>query len=519
MRTLQNELEALREEQAREKDMAARRARQDEEELQILRERLETGGGGNVNDSNAFFVQSADAWDSLQADPEILDQLRSDMEGLLTELTDLSKRNDELMTAKDADLVVIRDLDTQLKEYKRKYEQAKTELRSMKGKFNRLSDMNPSDTLRLYAATSQLFLQAPKTEDQLPVSPDGGLLDIHVTAFVSSIDSLLTAGRSNAPTRVLTPMKSVVNAVTAIIEDVRTFERRPARDRAEVNLEALHALRERAEATLSNLVAAAKTHATSAGMAPVSLLDAAASHVSLTITEIGKTVCIRKATKTEQDRFTPASPPPTVLPSSVANALRSMEHQRRGSNSSVRSTSDRLAELASSPSRSMFGRTSLEEGIGALSEPSSSPSMFDSQGLSSANVTGDESTSMEGTEDAWAELKVCVNLRVPRYDADTLGRHISKRRPRPSYSQSRASCRPFVVPCHHRLWMRTSPKLSPLFRASSLSARTTSLQPLRSKERKSCGSSATTPTPSAKCRHFLRSPKSLVRLWPSRVSP
>jgi len=62
-----------------------------------------------------------------------MDQLRSDMEGLLTELSELSSRNDELMTAKDADLVIIRDMDVQLKEYKRKYEQAKTELRSVKG--------------------------------------------------------------------------------------------------------------------------------------------------------------------------------------------------------------------------------------------------------------------------------------------------------------------------------------------------------------------------------------------------
>ena len=51
----------------------------------------------------------------------------------MTELQDLSRRNDELMTAKDADLTVIRDLDSQLKDYKRKYEQAKTELRSIKG--------------------------------------------------------------------------------------------------------------------------------------------------------------------------------------------------------------------------------------------------------------------------------------------------------------------------------------------------------------------------------------------------
>ena len=63
----------------------------------------------------------------------MVEQLRSDMEGLIAEVSDLSRRNDELMTSKDSDLIVIRDLDVQLKEYKRKYEQAKTELRSVKG--------------------------------------------------------------------------------------------------------------------------------------------------------------------------------------------------------------------------------------------------------------------------------------------------------------------------------------------------------------------------------------------------
>jgi hypothetical protein len=63
----------------------------------------------------------------------MMEQLRSDMEGLMAELIDLGRRNDELMTAKDADLAVIRDLDNQSKEYKRKYEQAKNELRSVKG--------------------------------------------------------------------------------------------------------------------------------------------------------------------------------------------------------------------------------------------------------------------------------------------------------------------------------------------------------------------------------------------------
>jgi hypothetical protein len=53
------------------------------------------------------------------------------MERLLTELSDLSRRNDA--TAKDADLVVFCDLEVQLKQYKLKYEQAKTELRSANG--------------------------------------------------------------------------------------------------------------------------------------------------------------------------------------------------------------------------------------------------------------------------------------------------------------------------------------------------------------------------------------------------
>ena len=51
----------------------------------------------------------------------------------MTELADLSRRNDELLAAKDDDLAHIRELEGQVKEYKRKYEQAKTELRSAKG--------------------------------------------------------------------------------------------------------------------------------------------------------------------------------------------------------------------------------------------------------------------------------------------------------------------------------------------------------------------------------------------------
>ena len=242
-------------------------------------------------------------------------------------------------------------------------------------------------------------------DDQLPVSRDGGLVDIHVTAFVSSIDSLLTAGRSNAPTRVLQPMKGVVNAVTAISDDIRAFERRPQRERGEVDADALQALRERLDATLSNLVQAAKTHATSAGMAPVSLLDAAASHVSATVTEVGKTVHLRKASKAEQDAFTPAAAASASATNGYTPSLRAVEelrstHQRSGSSASSRGGDEYRVSPVSSPRVTPRRPPSNM----SSSNASSPPPLFEKNKMSGAK--SDSSATGEGPEDAWAELKV-----------------------------------------------------------------------------------------------------------------
>ena len=138
MRALQKELEEPQEDQARDREMEHMRQQEHEEELQILRDRCETleaerdNGGSGVSVLLSPFP-STDSYPSIKADPQFLRQLQSDMQGLVEELTELSRRNDELMTGKDADLAVIRDLDAQCKDYKRKYELAKTELRGLKG--------------------------------------------------------------------------------------------------------------------------------------------------------------------------------------------------------------------------------------------------------------------------------------------------------------------------------------------------------------------------------------------------
>ena len=57
----------------------------------------------------------------------------------------------------------------------------------------------------------------------------------------------------------------------------------------------------------SNRVVTSKTHATGSGLSPVSLLHAVASHASAVVTKIGRTMFIRRATKQEQEQYSPTA--------------------------------------------------------------------------------------------------------------------------------------------------------------------------------------------------------------------
>ena len=238
--------------------------------------------------------------------------------------------------------------------------------------------------------------------DQLPVSPDGGILDIHLTAFLTSVDNLLTAGRSQSPRRVLSPMMAVVNAVTAIIDDLRNFERNY--DRHDVDLDVIQSLHERAEATLSNLVAVANSHATSMGMAPVSLLDAAASHLSATVTEIGKTVLIRRASRLEQEHFRSSSGGKIILFNQqgyiIANfKVEFLAHQRNASLS--RRRDEQSPQPQSRPSTEQPRTDSLTKRV------------MSPLGITSAtNNIDEDSVSQDNAEEAWLELKVRIQYPV-----------------------------------------------------------------------------------------------------------
>ncbi|CAE6490316.1 unnamed protein product [Rhizoctonia solani] len=272
---------------------------------------------------------------------EVTEQLRREMQTLLDDLRDMAASREDLAAERDADSQTIRELSSQVQEYKRKYETAKTELRGLK-------------------ATSQLYVQQPVNitkQDQLPISERGGIVDVHITEFQSAIDTMLMAGRSNAPSTSLTAMKAVVTSVSAIADDVESYVRH---QRVPSEHENATQLVERLRATLGNLVAAGRTHAMSFGTSPVSLLDAAASHVSTTVTALVREVLVRR----DDGRR-----------SSTTNNWTHLENELK------RPLSDRSSSVGSPHN----------------------PAIFDTP-LQTASTNGGTSD-VEGGDDAWEELK------------------------------------------------------------------------------------------------------------------
>jgi len=157
------------------------------------------------------------------------------------------------------------------------------------------------------------------------------------------------------------------------------------------------------EATLSNLVTASKTHATSSGLSPVSLLDAAASHVSAAITELGRVVLLRRATKAEQEQHAPSSV--GTATNGFTPGLRTVEemrplatHQRGLSESSSR-RGEWERELVRDEREQHTHESSSDDS-------SSVPTIFDQRTMNAAGLTSPDSAAAEGSEDAWTELRV-----------------------------------------------------------------------------------------------------------------
>jgi hypothetical protein len=193
----------------------------------------------------------------------------------LNQMKVISERADHSFEREEKLNSQIQKLQGEVQEWKSRYAKAKTTIRSIR--------------------SSSLGLQVPTSGSLF--GKEGNLVDarglvkaVHLTKFQISIDELLKVARSINFAQSLEQVKAVIVATKALTQDID----------GERN-EAVTRLRSRISATANNLTTAAKNHATGCGLSPVSLLDAAASHLTASVIELVKLVKLRPTQEGESD--------------------------------------------------------------------------------------------------------------------------------------------------------------------------------------------------------------------------
>ncbi|KAJ3413524.1 component of the polarisome [Chytridiales sp. JEL 0842] len=136
--------------------------------------------------------------------------------------------------------------------------------------------------------------QSPDVAGGLLNMEDTGIIDrSRVLAYQDAVDDLLRSARSETPTSVLVAMKAIVIACKNITEDTEAYES-ASKSLQDEDKERLEDVKNKLSSSLTNLMAAAKNHATSYGSSPVSLLEGAATNLTATIVELVKLLKIKE---------------------------------------------------------------------------------------------------------------------------------------------------------------------------------------------------------------------------------
>lgn len=205
---------------------------------------------------------------------QVTDEVRRQGQDYLAEMRAMAESGGGNVEREEKLQAEIHKLEEEVKEWRSRYVKAKTQLRSVRASSIGLSIARPD------ASRHVLTLQ----------DRDGLVKDVHVTKFQISIDELLRIARSDNPSAVLDHMKTVVLAVRGITSDIDAGQSAEKED--EVSRRRTK-LKSKVSATANNLITASKNFASASGLSPVSLLDAAASHLTAAVVDLLHTVKIR----------------------------------------------------------------------------------------------------------------------------------------------------------------------------------------------------------------------------------
>ncbi|THC87611.1 hypothetical protein EYZ11_012942 [Aspergillus tanneri] len=187
----------------------------------------------------------------LQEQQQVTEEVRREAAGFLMEMRALSEQSHSRWEHEERLSGEVHRLEEEIKQWKSRYAKAKSQLRHLRASSAGISETIPD--ANTVARDNELLHE------------NGLIKDIHVTKFQISIDELLRVARFDDHQLVMQQIKAVVIAVRHLLRDVEVssdLDDGPS------------ALR------------ASKNFASSSGLSPVSLLDAAASHLSTAVIEL-----------------------------------------------------------------------------------------------------------------------------------------------------------------------------------------------------------------------------------------
>jgi Spa2 homology domain (SHD) of GIT len=221
---------------------------------------------------------------NLREQQQVTEEVRQQASGFLNEMRTMAESGGSNWEREEKLGTDVRRLEEEVREWKSRYAKSKAQLRNLRASSIGLSMSRP-DAAR-YAKANE-FTQS-----------DGLVKDIHVTQFQMSIDELLRIARTEEPAAVLGHMKSVVLAVRSITQDIEAAE---TANKDDEKVHRRGRLKSKVSATANNVITASKNFASSNGISPVSLLDAAASHLTMAVVELVRAVKIRPTPPGDMD--------------------------------------------------------------------------------------------------------------------------------------------------------------------------------------------------------------------------
>lgn len=397
--SLQIELDKVRIENSNLKDDFNDQRRDHAQQMQQMQDDLNRSQNSTLNTQSSA---DSDVWrhrcEGLEAErneqQETNDRVQREAFQYLQEMRMLSQNSAQSFEKEAEHMHRVAELEREVKDWKSRYARSKTQLRTLRASSMGLLDVKRAEGLSGFT------------------QPDGAVKDVHVTKFQISIDELLQMARSSDSDKFLNAMKSVIVNIRHITNDLEAsglanvnsmasevrspIGRGGVSEAGSTNSKGpptVPRLKAKVSATANNLITACKNHAAASGLSPVSLLDAAASHLSTAVVELVRLVKIRPTPTDELNAEEDVASPVKSLSKQGSGDLEGLDGLRERSDHLRNQSSSSFGiggySASSSPSREKPWASQRYDSANGTSPGGLNGSFGKSAGLALANAIGE----------------------------------------------------------------------------------------------------------------------------------